>query len=80
MGNIESPIKAIRMKCLDCCLDSVNEVKLCTIENCPLHPFRFGKNPFRKRTLSEEQKQAIAERLKQYRKIKNENEEIIKDE
>lgn len=42
-----SPLKAIRLKCLDCCCGSNHEVKLCTAENCPLHPFRFGKNPNR---------------------------------
>ena len=23
-----------------------NEVKLCPIKDCPLYPYRFGKNPF----------------------------------
>ena len=40
-----SPMKAIRLKCLDCCCGSSNEVKLCTITKCPLHPFRAGRNP-----------------------------------
>lgn len=53
---ITSPIKAIRAKCLDCSGDSAKEVKLCTVENCPLYPFRFGKNPFHSRArVSEEQ-------------------------
>lgn len=43
-----TPLKAIRAKCLDCSGDSANEVKLCTIEWCPLYPFRLGKNPNRK--------------------------------
>lgn len=42
-----SPLKAIRKKCLDCCLSSVKEVKLCPCDDCPLYPFRFGKNPNR---------------------------------
>lgn len=42
-----SPMKAIRLKCLDCCCGSSNEVKLCVAEKCPIHPFRFGKNPNR---------------------------------
>lgn len=42
-----SPLKAIRLKCLDCCCGSSNEVKLCTVEKCPLYLFRFGKNPNR---------------------------------
>lgn len=46
------PLKAIRVKCLDCCGGSANEVKLCEIENCPLFPYRFGKKQvFREKTL-----------------------------
>lgn len=44
-----NPLRAIREKCLDCCCMSANEVKLCTIEKCALYPFRFGKNPYRKK-------------------------------
>lgn len=40
-----TPLKAIRAKCLDCCCHQSNEVKLCAAINCPLHSFRFGKNP-----------------------------------
>ena len=51
-----TPIKAIRKHCLDCCCNSSNEVKLCQVESCALHPFRFGENPYRKkRELTEEQ-------------------------
>jgi len=59
-----NPIKAIRLKCLDCSGDSPKEVTECTLEKCPLHPFRAGKNPFRKkRTLSPERKEALAATL-----------------
>lgn len=40
-----TPMKAIRLKCLDCSNGSSNEVKLCPITRCPLYPFRLGKNP-----------------------------------
>ena len=40
-----TPIKAIRAKCLDCCCGQSNEVKLCPCTDCPLYPYRFGKNP-----------------------------------
>lgn len=40
-----TPIKAIRAKCLDCCCGSFQEVRLCTVQNCPLYPYRFGKRP-----------------------------------
>lgn len=35
--------KAIRLKCLDCCCDRANEVRLCTATNCPLWRFRLGR-------------------------------------
>ena len=61
---ITSPLKAIRAKCLDCCCDQITEVKLCTESDCPLHPFRFGRNPFRtKRELTDEQREALCQRL-----------------
>lgn len=61
---ITSPIKAIRKYCLECCKESANEVKLCPAEGCILHPFRFGRNPFRKkREYSEEEKKKMTERL-----------------
>lgn len=60
---ITSPLKAIRAKCLDCCCDQTTEVKLCPASTCPLHPFRFGKNPFRKRELTDEQRKALCQRL-----------------
>jgi hypothetical protein len=41
-----SPVKAIRAKCLDCA-GGMKEVRLCSTESCPLHPFRFGRNPAR---------------------------------
>lgn len=43
-----TPLKAIRQKCLDCCCYQVNEVRLCPVEDCALHPYRFGHNPARK--------------------------------
>lgn len=59
-----NPLKAIRLKCLDCCGDSYKEVELCPVSQCNLYPFRFGKNPFRKkRVMTDEQRQAAAERL-----------------
>lgn len=70
-----NPAKAIRAKCLDCCCDQVNEVKLCPVEDCPLWPFRFGKNPYRTRVLTPEQREAAAERLKQARLSKNRSQE-----
>ena len=59
-----NPVKAIRMKCTDCSGGNRREVEHCSLKSCALYPFRFGKNPFRAvREMSEEQKQAAAERL-----------------
>lgn len=59
-----SPLRAIKLRCIDCCGGSYNEVKVCPSVGCALYPFRTGKNPFReKRVLTEEQRQAAAERL-----------------
>lgn len=60
----KNPVKAIREFCLDCSGGSFTVVKECTTITCPLHPFRFGKNPFRtKREMTEEQKEAAKVRL-----------------
>jgi len=40
-----TPLEAIRMKCLDCCGDIPKEVKECTVDDCPLYIYRFGKYP-----------------------------------
>ena len=72
MKEITNPVKAIRAKCLDCSF-SKKEVELCTVTKCALHPFRFGKNPYRKkikRNLTEEQKQELRDRLKKARESK----------
>ena len=60
----QNPLKAIREKCLDCCCGNAAEVRKCIAVDCPLWPFRMRTNPFRKkRKLTAEQKQAMAERL-----------------
>lgn len=41
-----SPVKAIRVKCLDCA-GGMKEVRLCSTESCPLYPYRMGRNPSR---------------------------------
>lgn len=43
-----SPVKAIKRHCLDCSGSSKKEVRECIIQDCPLYPFRMGKNPNRK--------------------------------
>ena len=46
-GHLKRPIlRAIRAKCLDCCVGSESEVRRCHITDCDLWPYRMGKNPF----------------------------------
>lgn len=46
LGHPESPIRAIRLACIECCGGSVGEVRKCTAVECPLWPMRMGTNPF----------------------------------
>ena len=41
----DTPIKAIRKKCLDCTCDQHKEIRECPIINCALWPYRFGHRP-----------------------------------
>ena len=71
-----TPLKAIRKKCLDCSCGSSEEVKNCIAKKCPLYQFRFGykldeNGNRRKRDLTDEQRQEMAERLKKVRDNKN---------
>ena len=69
MAEITNPIKAIRAFCLECSCGQTSEVKWCPRTVCPLYPFRMGKNPFRqRREMTEEEKQVLADRLKEARK------------
>jgi len=43
--NWRGQLKHIRLKCLDCCADSIKLVRECHIYTCPLWPFRFGQGP-----------------------------------
>jgi hypothetical protein len=45
--HIHTPLKAIRLKCKDCCCGSPQEVKLCPVKDCSLYPYRLGKHPNR---------------------------------
>lgn len=40
-----TPIKAIRAKCLECCAGSFKEVRMCSLKNCPLWPYKNGHRP-----------------------------------
>lgn len=42
-----SPRKAIQVKCKDCSCGSLLEVQKCTVTDCALWPYRWGKPDFR---------------------------------
>jgi hypothetical protein len=55
----EPAMSVMRKKCLDCA-HTAHEVRNCTVVSCQLWPYRFGKNPFRKRrTLSAKHRAAL---------------------
>ena len=41
----DTPVRAIRAKCLDCSGDKWAEVKLCCVFDCPLWEWRLGRRP-----------------------------------
>ena len=41
----KSELKAIRLKCLDCNVDSSHEVETCPVTDCPLWTHRFNMTP-----------------------------------
>ena len=43
-----TPLKAIRLKCLEYSADSIKEVRLCPVHDCELYQYRMGHNPKRK--------------------------------
>jgi len=43
-----TPLRAIKLYCLECSGGSIKERRLCPIKDCPLYPYRFGHNPKRK--------------------------------
>lgn len=67
-----NPVKVIREKCLDCCCGQALEVKLCPCTNCPLYPFRMGKNPYRKKTKLTEEHKAKLQKGREEQKVINE--------
>ena len=66
-----TPLSAIHSFCICCMGDQPRLVKDCTTKSCPLWPYRTGHNTNSKRTMTEEQRQMAAERLKKAREAKN---------
>ena len=42
----QSPLRAIRAKCIDCSGGNLAEVRRCEAVSCPLWPFRAGRHPW----------------------------------
>ena len=54
-----SPMRALRLRCLDCCGGSDTEVRYCTAKKCPSWPFRMGSSPWRKFKLTDAQRENL---------------------
>lgn len=59
----KTPMRAIRLKCLDCSTGSAHEVSLCEVDDCPLWKYRMGKNP-NARKPTEKEREASKKRMK----------------
>ena len=53
-----SPLKALRLRCIDCYGGCLKSVRCCTATDCPSWPFRMGQSPWRKE-LSQERKEQL---------------------
>ena len=53
-----SPLKALRLRCIDCYGGSLKSVRGCASTDCPSWPFRLGHSPWRKE-LSQERKEQL---------------------
>lgn len=71
-----TPLRAIKMFCVECFGGSAREVSRCTSYNCPLYEFRQGKNPRLKRELTDEQRQQMSVLFKERMRKSEENTEI----
>jgi hypothetical protein len=54
-----SPMRALRLRCLDCCGGNDAEVRFCTARKCPSWPFRMGASPWRKFKLTDAQRENL---------------------
>jgi hypothetical protein len=61
-------LEVVRAKCLECCVHQPDEVRKCVAVTCPNWPYRMNANPFRKQTLTDEERAARGARLREGRK------------
>jgi hypothetical protein len=78
-----SPLKAIRQFCFECMgMDRryekpphpYDDVSECTDPVCPVFDFRFGKNPFLRKELTEEQKEVARKNIELARNVRRDAE------
>ncbi len=61
MNNL-TPLKAIKLRCIDCSGD--DHPRKCVSKNCALYPFRLGKNTLlSKRNVSEKQREILLKNI-----------------
>lgn len=73
--------KAIKSFCLWCVNGSYSEVTKCVATDCPLYPYRTGKNPFKaQREYTDEERNAFRERFAQMRSQKDVGDNMEQDE
>lgn len=60
-----SPLSAARLKCRECMGGALGEIEKCSAPECPLWPFRSGKNPWvDPMELSDEERERRRERAR----------------
>lgn len=74
IGKWISKAKAIRLKCLDCCVYQANEVKECTNKDCPLWRYRMGHEEKDELYYQHKKDNAMSEEVKQRLRAKPFNE------
>ena len=73
MSSYKTPLQAIRSYCLECSCSCSGTVKDCPEDECSLHPYRFGKNPYIKANITDERLLQLKEngrRLAEWNKSK----------
>lgn len=59
----DTPLKAIKAKCIDCCGD--DHPRKCVCNSCPLFPFRLGKNTLiRRKSISDKHRLILIQNIK----------------
>lgn len=72
--NRVTPLKAIRLMCLDCSNGSTHEVNQCPVTDCPVFEYRQGKNPHRKGTGNHSTRAVLVEKSR--RELRGDTQEM----